>query len=84
MTPRSAGGMPGASSADANPPRRICVEPVIGEGKKWRPLQRCTGRHEYYPETHDAIAGPVCDRAPRRPTRHRTNTELVPVHRTAC
>lgn len=64
--------------------RRICVEHVIGEEKKWRPLQRYTGRREYYPETHDAIAGPVCDRAPCRPTRHRTSTELVPVHRTAC
>ncbi|WP_346268873.1 transposase family protein [Streptomyces sp. S1A1-7] len=27
--------------------RRICVEHVIGEGKKWRPLQRYTGRREY-------------------------------------
>ncbi|MGW0632940.1 transposase family protein [Streptomyces sp. NPDC002758] len=64
--------------------RRICVEHVIGEEKKWRPLQRYTGRREYYPETHAAIAGLVSDRAARRPTRHRTSTELVPVHRTAC
>ncbi|MGW2588627.1 transposase family protein [Streptomyces virginiae] len=64
--------------------RRICVEHVIGEEKKWRPLQRYIGRREYYPETHAAIAGLVSDRAARRPTRHRTSTELVPVHRTAC
>ncbi|WP_438272030.1 transposase family protein [Streptomyces mirabilis] len=64
--------------------RRICVEHVIGEVKKWRPLQRHTRRREYYPETHAAIAGLVCDRAARRPTRPRTSTELVLVHRTAC
>ncbi|MFF2430796.1 transposase family protein [Streptomyces mirabilis] len=27
--------------------RRICVEHVIGEEKRWRPLQRYTGRYEY-------------------------------------
>ena len=62
--------------------RRICVEHVIGEEKKWRPLQRYTGRREYYPETHAAIAGLVSDRAARRPTRRRTSTELVPVQPT--
>ncbi|MFF7928487.1 transposase family protein [Streptomyces mirabilis] len=64
--------------------RRICVEHVIGEVKKWRPWERHTRRCEYYPETHAAIAGLVCDRASRRPTRPRTSTELVPLHRTAC
>ncbi|MFE2709313.1 transposase family protein [Streptomyces mirabilis] len=64
--------------------RRICVEHVIGEGKKWRPLQQYTGRREYYLETHAAVAGLPSDRAARRPTRHRTSTELVPLHRTTC
>jgi hypothetical protein len=35
--------------------RRICVEHVIGEEKKWCPLRRHTGRREY--ETHAAIDG---------------------------
>ncbi len=63
--------------------RRICVEHVIGEEKKWRPLQRYIGRREYYPETHAAIVGLVSDRAARRPARRRTSTELVPYQRTA-
>ncbi|WP_327242292.1 transposase family protein [Streptomyces sp. NBC_01320] len=64
--------------------RRICVEHVIGETKKWRPLQRYTGRRETYPETHAAIASLVSDRTALRPTRHRTSTELVLVRDTVC
>ncbi|MEU2835472.1 hypothetical protein ABZ667_44180, partial [Streptomyces lavendulae] len=64
--------------------RRICVEHAIGEEKKWRPLQRYTGRREYYPETHAAIAGLVSDRTARRPDRRRTSTELVPIQRPPC
>jgi len=45
---------------------RICVEHANAEHKQWRPLQRYTGRREYYEETHLAIAGLVSDRAARR------------------
>ncbi|MEU1626759.1 hypothetical protein ABZ746_15820 [Streptomyces sp. NPDC020096] len=33
---------------------RICAEHIIGEGKKWPPLQRYLGRRESYAETHAA------------------------------
>jgi hypothetical protein len=46
--------------------RRICVEHANAEHKQWRPLQRYTGRREYYAQTHLAIAGLVSDRAARR------------------
>ena len=38
-------------------PERICAEHGNAEHKQWRPLQRWTGRREYYDETHLAIAG---------------------------
>ncbi|MGI5143625.1 MULTISPECIES: transposase family protein [unclassified Streptomyces] len=63
---------------------RICVEHTNAELKKWRPLQRYTGRRDTYAETHLAIAGLVSDRSARRPTRHRHSTELVPVRQPAC
>jgi hypothetical protein len=45
---------------------RICVEHAIAEPKQWRPLQRWTGRREYFQETALAIAGLVSDRAATR------------------
>ena len=45
---------------------RICVEHTIAEPKQWRPLQRWTGRRDYFPETALAIAGLVSDRAATR------------------
>jgi hypothetical protein len=46
--------------------QRICVEHANAEHKQWRPLQRYTGRREYYDQTHQAIASLVSDRAARR------------------
>jgi hypothetical protein len=46
--------------------QRICVEHANAEHKQWRPLQRYTGRREYYDETHLAVASLVADRAARR------------------
>ena len=45
---------------------RICVEHANSEFKWWRPLQRYTGRREYFEETLLAIAGLVSDRAAER------------------
>ncbi|MGW1803026.1 hypothetical protein ACWCQN_46230 [Streptomyces sp. NPDC001984] len=52
--------------------------------RQWRPLQRYTARRETYAETHRAIAGLVCDRAARRPTRPVHSTELVLTRQAAC
>jgi hypothetical protein len=46
--------------------QRICVEHANAEHKQWRTLQRCTGRRDYYDQTHLAIAGLVSDRAAAR------------------
>jgi hypothetical protein len=46
--------------------RRICVEHANAEHKQWRPLQRYTGRRDFYAETHLTIAGLISDRAARR------------------
>ncbi|KPI11102.1 hypothetical protein OV450_8473 [Actinobacteria bacterium OV450] len=46
--------------------RRIPVEHANAEHKQWRPLQRYTGRREYYDEIHLAIAGLVSDRTALR------------------
>jgi hypothetical protein len=46
--------------------RRIAVEYANAELGQWRPLQRWTGRHQDYAETHCAIAGLVSDRAAKR------------------
>jgi hypothetical protein len=43
--------------------QRIPVEHAIAEHKWWRVLQRFTGRRELLPETINAIAGIVSDRA---------------------
>lgn len=43
--------------------QRIPVEHAIAEAKRWRVLQRFTGRRELLPETINAIAGIVSDRA---------------------
>jgi DDE superfamily endonuclease len=43
--------------------QRIPVEHAIAETKWWRVLQRFTGRRELLPETINAIAGLVSDRA---------------------
>lgn len=64
--------------------RRICVEHANAEHRQWRPLQRYTGRREYYGDTHRAFAGLVSDRAARRATRRKMSTELVPLSATAC
>lgn len=64
--------------------RRICVEHANAEVRRWRPLQRYTGRRETCGETHGAIAALVSDRAAQRPTRHKPSTDLVPVSVTAC
>ena len=45
---------------------RICIEHAIAEPKQWRPLQRWTGRRDYFQETALAIAGLVSDRAAMR------------------
>jgi hypothetical protein len=45
---------------------RICVEHANAEHKQWRPLQRYTGRREYFDETYTAIAALVSDRAAER------------------
>jgi hypothetical protein len=45
---------------------RICVEHAIAEPKQWRPLQRWTGRRDYFQETALAIAGLVSDQAATR------------------
>jgi hypothetical protein len=45
---------------------RICVEHANAGHKQWRPLQRYTGRREYFDETCAAIAGLVSDRAAER------------------
>jgi DDE superfamily endonuclease/Helix-turn-helix of DDE superfamily endonuclease len=45
---------------------RICVEHANAEHKQWRPLQRYTGRREYFEETFLAISGLVSDRAATR------------------
>jgi hypothetical protein len=42
---------------------RICIEHAIAGPKQWRPLQRWTGRREYFEDTALAIAGLVSDRA---------------------
>jgi len=46
--------------------RRICVEHAIAEPRQWRPLQRYTGRREYFAGTALAIAGLVSDRCAER------------------
>jgi DDE superfamily endonuclease/Helix-turn-helix of DDE superfamily endonuclease len=46
--------------------QRICVEHAIAEPKQWRPLQRYTGRREYFEDTALAIAGLVSDRCAQR------------------
>ncbi|MFE9677039.1 hypothetical protein ACFYO5_23300 [Streptomyces sp. NPDC006259] len=56
---------------------RIRVAHANAEHRQWRPLQRCTGRRETYGETHRAVAGPVSDRAARRPSQQESSTELV-------
>ena len=45
---------------------RICVEHANAGHKQWRPLQRYTGRREYFEETFLAISGLVSDRAAAR------------------
>ncbi|MFK0108442.1 transposase family protein [Streptomyces sp. NPDC091217] len=64
--------------------RRIYVEHANAEYRRWRPLQRYTGRRETYGETHRTVAALVSDRAARRPTRRKPSTELVLVRPTAC
>jgi hypothetical protein len=56
---------------------RICVGHTHAELRQRAPLRRFTGRRDTYAETHLAIAGLVCDRTARRPTRNETSTELV-------
>jgi len=45
---------------------RICVQHAIAEPKQWRPLQRWTGRRDYFQETALAIAGLVSGQAATR------------------
>ncbi|WP_405690460.1 transposase family protein [Streptomyces sp. NBC_00057] len=63
---------------------RICVEHTNAELRQWAPLRRFTGRRETHAETHIAIACLVSDRAAKRPSRPRTNTELVLARTIAC
>ncbi|MEV8529895.1 transposase family protein [Streptomyces sp. NPDC052000] len=58
---------------------RIRIEHTNAELKKWRPLQRFTGRRDTYAETHAANTGIVSDRSAKRPSRRRASTALVPV-----
>ena len=44
--------------------QRICVEHAIAEPKQWRPLQRWTGRRDYFQETALAVADCVYQRDP--------------------
>lgn len=60
------------------------MEHTNAEYKQWRPLQRYTGRHENYTETHLAITGLVSDRSARRATRHKPSTEVVLACQPAC
>jgi hypothetical protein len=46
--------------------RRICIEHAIAEPRQWRPLQRYTGRREYFEDTALAIGGLVSDRCANR------------------
>jgi hypothetical protein len=46
--------------------RRICAEHAITEPRQWRPLQRYTGRREYFGQTALAIGGLVSDRCAER------------------
>ncbi|MFF3151301.1 transposase family protein [Streptomyces sp. NPDC057927] len=84
MTPRSASGMPGGSSADANPPAGSAWSM---SSEKRRSGARCSDtpdgtRTNPRPTPPSPAWSPTAP--PRRPTRHRTSTELVPLHRTAC
>lgn len=56
---------------------RICVEHTNAELRQWAPLRRFTGRRETFPETQQAIATLISDRAAKRPTRREHSTELV-------
>ncbi|MEU6275228.1 hypothetical protein ABZ871_22850 [Streptomyces populi] len=64
--------------------RRIVVEHANAEMRRWRLPQRHTGHRETYAETHRAIAGPVPDRAARRPARPAHRIELVLARQAAC
>jgi len=46
--------------------QRICAGHAIAEPRQWRPLQRYTGRREYFEDTALAIAGLVSDRCAQR------------------
>ncbi|MGA4840444.1 hypothetical protein [Streptomyces sp. G45] len=60
------------------------MEHTNAEYKQWRPLQRCTGRHETYAVTRLAIAGLVADRSARRAPHREPSTGLVPARQAAC
>ncbi|MGW0765227.1 transposase [Streptomyces sp. NPDC002676] len=66
------------------PSAGICIEHTNSELKKWRLLQRSTGRRDTYAETHAAIVGLMSDRSANRPTRLRASTALAPARATAC
>ena len=63
---------------------RICVEHTNAELRQWAPLRRFTGRRETFPETQQAIAALISDRAAKRATRREHSTELVLVRTMAC
>ncbi|WP_331755770.1 transposase family protein [Streptomyces sp. NBC_01643] len=63
---------------------RICVEHTNAELRQWAPLRRFTGRRETFPETQQAIATLISDRAAKRPTRREHSTEFVLARDTTC
>ncbi|MFB6780511.1 transposase family protein [Streptomyces sp. NPDC056352] len=62
---------------------RICVEHTNAELRQWAPLRRFTGRRETFPETQQATAALIFDRAAKRPTRREYSTALVLAHNAA-
>jgi hypothetical protein len=63
---------------------RICVEHTNAELRQWAPMRRFTGRREAFPETQQAIAALISDRAAKRPTRRVHSTDLVLARDIAC
>jgi hypothetical protein len=63
---------------------RICVEHTNTELRQRAPMRRFTGRRETFPETQQATAALISDRAAKRPTRHTHSTALVLAHDAAC
>ncbi|WSK01759.1 transposase family protein [Streptomyces sp. NBC_01320] len=63
---------------------RICVEHTNAELRQRAPMRRFTGRRETFPETQQATAALIFDRAAKRPTRREHSTALVLADNAAC